>query len=206
MAAKQTNMSRRRFLQHSATLSLGPLIAPGLGEYALAASKERAVIYQGVSLDSLHPYGYSGGGINGIWLHLIEPLIVMDYTRQKYVGMLADSWEFQGRRWIFQLRRNIRFHNGVPLTSKDVAYSIERMKTDKRSLQGGDIQELEVETPDDFTVVFTTKNPHALLLDRLDTRYIISKAAAEQYGDQADNYAIGTGPYKFVSWPDRERR
>jgi peptide/nickel transport system substrate-binding protein len=167
---------------------------------ALAASKERVVIYQGVGLDSLHPYAYSGGGINGIWLHLIEPLIVMDYARKEYVGVLAQSWEFQGRRWIFQLRKNIRFHNGAPFTSKDVAYSIERMKTDKRSLQGADIADLEVETPDDFTVVFTTKNPHALLLDRLDTRYIISKAAGEKYGDQADNYAIGTGPYKFVNW------
>ena len=114
--------------------------------------------------------------------------------------MLAESWEFQGRKWIFQLKKNIRFHNGAPFTAKDVAYSIERMKTDKRSLQGGDIADLEVETPDDFTVVCTTKHPHALLLDRLDTRYIISKAAAEKYGDQADNYAIGTGPYKFVSW------
>ena len=200
MAADPNILSRRRFLQQGASLGLGALIAPAIGGTAVAASKDRAVIYQGVSLDSLHPYGYSGGGINGIWLHLIEPLIVMDYTRQKYVGMLADSWEFQGRRWIFQLRRNIRFHNGAPLTSKDVAYSIERMKTDKRSLQGGDIQELEVETPDDVTVVFITKQPLSLLLDRLDTRYIISKAAAEKYGDQADNHAIGTGPYKFVSW------
>ena len=74
------------------------------------------------------------------------------------------------------------------------------MKTDKRSMQGNDIQELEIETPDDFTVVFITKQPLSLLLDRLDTRYIISKSAAEKYGDQADNYAIGTGPYKFVSW------
>jgi peptide/nickel transport system substrate-binding protein len=200
MASKETNISRRRFLQQSTALSLGTLIGPALGGNALAASRERLVIYQGVSLDSLHPYGYSGGGINGIWLHLIEPLIAMDYTRQKYVGVLADSWEFQGRRWIFQLRKNIRFHNGAPFTAKDVAYSIERMKTDKRSLQGGDILELEVETPDDLTVVFNTKQPLSLLLDRLDTRYIISKAAGEKYADQADNYAIGTGPYKFVSW------
>jgi peptide/nickel transport system substrate-binding protein len=200
MGAIGMNMSRRRFLQQSTAVGFGALVAPALERTARAASKDRVVIYQGVSLDSLHPYGYSGGGINGIWLHMIEPLIVMDYGRKDYVGVLADSWEFQGRRWVFQLKKNIRFHNGAPFTSKDVAYSIERMKTDKRSLQGGDIAELEVETPDDFTVVFNTKNPHALLLDRLDTRYIISKAAAEKYGDQADNYAIGTGPYKFVSW------
>ncbi|HEX2230342.1 MAG TPA: ABC transporter substrate-binding protein, partial [Candidatus Binatia bacterium] len=63
-----------------------------------------------------------------------------------------------------------------------------------------DIVDLQVETPDDFTVIFSTKQPHALLLDRLDTRYIISKTAADKYGEQLDNYAIGTGPYKFVSW------
>jgi len=94
MGTDELNISRRRFLRQSTTLGLGAMIAPAVARTGLAASKERAVIYQGVSLESLHPYGYSGGGINGIWLHLIEPLIVMDYTRQKYVGVLADSWEF----------------------------------------------------------------------------------------------------------------
>src|SRR5262245_65130094 len=74
------------------------------------------------------------------------------------------------------------------------------MKSDKRSLQGADVADVEVEAADDFTVVMSTKNPSAILLDRLDTRFIISRAAADKYGDQADNYAIGTGPYKFVSW------
>ena len=160
-------VNRRRFIKLGAALGASALGTHLLPRSAIAASRERVVIFQGVGLDSLHPYAYSGGGINGIWLHIIEPLAVMDYTRQKYVGVLADSWEFQGRKWIFQLRRNIRFHNGAPFTSKDVAYSIERMKTDKRSMQGNDIQELEVETPDDFTVVFLTKQPLSLLLDRL---------------------------------------
>ena len=91
MGTKGMNISRRRFLQQSTTLGLGALIGPTLGRTALAASKDRVVIYQGVSLDSLHPYGYSGGGINGIWLHMIEPLIVMDYGRKEYVGVLAES-------------------------------------------------------------------------------------------------------------------
>src|SRR4249920_499743 len=104
MESSGNGLRRRDFLRHSAALGLGSLVAPALGRSAWALSRDRVVIYQGVSLDSLHPYGYSGGGITGIWLHIIEPLIVMDYTRQKYVGMLADSWEFQGRRWIFQLR------------------------------------------------------------------------------------------------------
>jgi peptide/nickel transport system substrate-binding protein len=188
MATDERNISRRRFLRQGANLGLGALIAPAVGGTGLAATKERAVIYQGVSLDSLHPYGYSGGGINGIWLHLIEPLIVMDYTRQKYVGMLADSWEFQGRRWIFQLRRNIRFHNGAPLTSKDVAYSIERMKTDKRSLQG-DVQDRGGDARR-FTV-FTTKN--RFLLSPAGLRYILKRKIN-------DSNTPRPGPYKYVSW------
>jgi peptide/nickel transport system substrate-binding protein len=200
MGIKVARINRRQFIQRAAALGLGAMIPPLRGPMAWAASKERVVVYQGVGLDSLHPYGYSGGGISGIWQHIIEPLAEMDYNRKEYVGVLAESWEFQGRKWVFHLKKNIRFHNGAPFTSKDVAFSIERMKTDKRSLQGTDIAEVEVETPDDFTAVLTTKNPQALLLDRLDTRFIISKAAADKYGDQMDNYAIGTGPYKFVSW------
>ena len=101
-----------------ASLGVSAVGAHLLPRSGVAASRERVVIFQGVGLDSLHPYAYSGGGINGIWLHVIEPLAVMDYTRQEYVGVLADSWEFQGRKWIFQLRRNIRFHNGAPFTAK----------------------------------------------------------------------------------------
>ena len=152
-----TAIDRRRFLRQSAALGLGTLFAPALAPRAWAATKDRIVIYQGVSLDSLHPYGYSGGGITGIWRHIIEPLIQMDYDRNEYVGVLAQSWEFQGRKWIFHLRKGVRFHNGAPFTSKDVAYSIDKLQNDKRSLQGAYVQGVEVETPDDYTVVLTTK-------------------------------------------------
>ena len=173
---------RRRFLQQSAALGLGTLFTPALASKASAATKDRVAIYQGVGLDSLHPYGYSGGGITGIWRHIIEPLIQMDYDRNEYVGVLAQSWEFQGRKWIFHLRKGVRFHNGAPLTSKDVAYSIDKLQNDKRSLQGAYVQGVEVETPDDYTVVLTTKSPNALLLTRLETRFILSK----EYGDDLD--------------------
>ena len=200
MRRKRIGINRRQFLRQGAALGLGSLITPALLAQGWAASKERVVIFQGVGLDSLHPYAYSGGGIVGIWLHMIEPLVQMDFGRNEYVGVLAESWEFQGKKWVFRLRKGIRFHNGSPFTSKDVVFSFNRMKSDKRSLQGADIADMDVEAPNDFTVVMTTKNPSAILLDRLDTRYIISKAAADKFGDQADNYAIGTGPYKFVSW------
>ena len=79
MRTNGTTIDRREFLRRGAALSVGTLIAPAFLESAWAASKDRVVIFQGVGLDSLHPYAYSGGGIVGIWQHMIEPLVQMDY-------------------------------------------------------------------------------------------------------------------------------
>jgi peptide/nickel transport system substrate-binding protein len=195
-----TDLGRRRFIKSSA-FGLGALLASSRTRWGWAASKDRVVVYQGVGLDSLHPYAYSGGGISGIWQHVIEPLVEMDYSRKEYAGLLAESWEFQGNKWVFHLRKGIRFHDGSPFTAKDVVFSIDRMTKDKRSLQRSNFREvIGVEAPDDFTVVLTTKKPNAVLLDRLNNRFIVSKAVVENNGNQLDDYKTGTGPYKLVNW------
>ena len=71
----------------------------------------------------------------GIWQHMIEPLVEIDYAKKQYFGVLAESWEFQGKKWIFRLRKNVRFHDGTPFTAQDVIHSVNRMKNDKQSLQ-----------------------------------------------------------------------
>jgi peptide/nickel transport system substrate-binding protein len=192
-------INRREFLTIGATLGLGALSAQALTRTALAASKNRVVIFQGVGLDSLHPYAYSGGGISGIWQHVIEPLVEMDFARREYVGVLAESWEFQGNRWIFHLRKKIRFHDGSPFTAKDVVFSLDRMINDRKSMQASNFAEVSgFEAPDDYTVIVATKQPSAVLLERLNNRFIVSQTAVEKNG--LDNYKVGTGPYKILSW------
>jgi peptide/nickel transport system substrate-binding protein len=171
---------------------------PGL---VLSATKERLTFLAAVSLDTLHPYAISASPHYGIWEHMIEPLIEVNYAKKEYYGVLAEKWEFQGKKWIFRLRKNIRFHDGSPFTAKDVIHSIQRIKTDKRSLQAENFRDLtEMEALDDHTVIFTTEVPNAVFLDRLYNRFMISKATADKHGDQADEHPNGTGPYKYVSW------
>ena len=201
MRAPRFAINRRQFLQRSALLGLGSLSAPAFERIAAAASRDRVVVFQGVGLDSLHPYAYSGGGISGIWQHVIEPLIEMDFSRGEYVGVLAESWEFHGKKWIFHLRKKVRFHDGSPFTSKDVLFSIDRMTRDRKSLQASNFAEVTgVEAPDDYTVVITTKQPNAVLLERLNNRFIVSRSATEKNDQQIDNTKIGTGPYKLINW------
>src|SRR5215831_11110292 len=59
---------------------------------------------------------------------------------------------------------------------------------------------VEMQAPDDHTAIFFLKRANALFLDRVENRFIISKAAADKYGDEMDQHGIGTGPYKFVSF------
>jgi peptide/nickel transport system substrate-binding protein len=202
MASKKTNVSRRKFLQRSAALGVGAAVWPGLLRRASAASRDRVVIYHSSVADSIHPYNHSSSPIYGNWQHVIEPLVELDYDKKDYVGVLAESWEFQGKQWVFKLRQGVKFHNGAPLTSKDVAFSIEKMRDEKGgSLQAPNFKDVtEVQTPDDQTVVFVTKQPLAIFLDRLENRFILSKVAGDKFGDQLYQNPIGTGPYKFVSY------
>jgi peptide/nickel transport system substrate-binding protein len=133
---------------------------------------------------------------------MIEPLVEVDYAKKNYYGILAQSWEFQGKKWIFKLRRNVRFHDGSLLTVADVIYSINRMKNDKQSLQRDNFRDLvEMHAVDDHTVAFVTEEANAVFLDRLNNRFIISKSATEaQGGEPGEQKPVGTGPYRFVSW------
>src|SRR6476660_4926339 len=195
-------MGRRQFLTQTAALGIGMAAAPAFLRNGNAASRDRVTIYHSSVADSIHPYNHSSSPIYGDWQHVMEPLIELDYNKKDYVGVLADSWQFQGNKWLFKLKKGIKFHNGAQLTSKDVAFSIEKMRDEK----GGSVQApnfkyvTEVQTPDDLTVIFVTKQPLAIFLDRLENRFILSKVAGDKFGDKLYDNPIGTGPYKFVSY------
>src|SRR4030095_16067257 len=180
-------LSRRSFLKNSGVAGLGALLGGSIVQLSYAASRERLTALSSIGLDTLHPYAHSSSPQYGIWNNMIEPLVEVNYSKRDYFGVLAESWQFQGKKWIFKLRKNVRFHDGSPFTAKDVIYSINRMKNDKQSLQGPAFSDLvEMQAADDHTVIFTTEAPNAVFLDRLDNRFMISKAAGDKLGDQAD--------------------
>jgi peptide/nickel transport system substrate-binding protein len=202
MLKKPSALSRRQFLKQSAALAAGAAVGPYFLRNADAASRDRVTIFHSSVADSIHPYNHSSSPIYGQWQHVIEPLFEYDFKRKDYVGVLAESWQFQGEKWIFKLRKGIKFHDGAPFTSRDVSFSVERMRDEKGgSLQAPNFKDVvEIQTPDDQTVIFVTKQPNAVFLDRLDNRLIVSKAAGDKFGDKFYENLIGTGPYKFVSY------
>jgi peptide/nickel transport system substrate-binding protein len=201
MHSDYDGMNRREFLRRSALAGLSVFAGTTLPGVSYSASKDRLTILSSISLSSLQPYSYSSSPEYGIWNHIAEPLVDVDYVKMDYVGVLAESWEFQGKKWVFNLKKGARFHDGSLFTAKDVIHSFQRILSDKKSPQRYALTDItEMQAADDHTLVFTTKEPTAVMLDRLTNRFILSKTAADKYGSDIDQHPTGTGPYKFVSW------
>src|SRR6185295_9859842 len=116
------------------------------------------------------------------------------------IPRLATEWKSTGdKTWEFKLRPNVKFHNGDPLTSADVKFSIERTydPNAKTSVATNFATVERIEAPDPLTVVFITRQPDALLPSRLASYggQILPRSYFERVGpDTFRQQPIGTGP------------
>jgi peptide/nickel transport system substrate-binding protein len=147
-------------------------------------------------------------------LQVYEPLV--DFNSSSEIEpALAIGWQLiDATVWQFDLRQGVRFHDGTPLTSDDVVFSIERGTSSASDFNTAVSPITAVEAADDHTVRITTAAPNPILPEQLNSIPIMSKRWAEEhdallptaYGghvDHAERHANGTGPFKLVSFePD----
>jgi peptide/nickel transport system substrate-binding protein len=126
------------------------------------------------------------------------------------VPQLAVAWRLvEPTIWEFDLRPNVRFHDGTPLTASDVVFSFTRAKTELPQGLAGRIQSIaEVRAVDEHTVRIETKFPDPQLSEKVrgidimserwaaahDARVPVNASAGEQE-NYASRHANGTGPF-----------
>jgi peptide/nickel transport system substrate-binding protein len=127
---------------------------------------------------------------------------------------LAESWMISpdGKQISFRLRP-AKFHNGDPVTSADVKFTLERiMNADTKAVARawfGDID--KIEAPDPRTVTLQLKQPNVALLVYLahpNTSIVSAKIAQAAGGDLSKKeHAVGSGPFRLAEWaPDNFMR
>jgi peptide/nickel transport system substrate-binding protein len=110
----------------------------------------------------------------------------------KIVPRLATSWKNPDENtWVFNLKKDVKFHTGRTMTADDVVYSINRTKEDDMvqnySIYNGTIS--SVKALSKYEVEIKTDKPDAVLLNKLSMVYIVD-------GENKANTATGgTGPY-----------
>ncbi len=140
---------------------------------------------------------------------------------------LAASWTQSADKlsWTFTLKNGLKFSDGTPLTSKDVAYSIDRslqpsLKSvtapyylryikDSDKLSSGAIKTIigdSLLTPNDNTITIKTSKVVPFFLDTLtfQVSYVVEKSLIDKYGNTnwTDHLTEGggSGPFKVLHY------
>jgi peptide/nickel transport system substrate-binding protein len=119
----------------------------------------------------------------------------------KLTPYLATSWKWETpTSWVFDLRRNVRWHDGTLFTSKDAAWSINRiMDPATRSIWGRIYSFVDrAEAVDDYTLRVRLKSPSVAVPQDFGRMAILPKDQFERMGKDAFfQRPIGTGPFRF---------
>lgn len=149
------------------------------------------------SLNTLNPYKVTIKNDMRVRCQIFDNLV--NYKDKVEKPRLADSYDISddGLTYTFKIKQGVKFHNGAEMTVEDVVFSYETaMKEPFMSNYTGMIE--SVEATDDTTFVVHLSRAYLPFIDCISNIYIVNKEAYES-GDP-DNYPVGTGPYKFVSY------
>jgi peptide/nickel transport system substrate-binding protein len=191
------------------------LIAGGLAWGLAAAFAEsspppagsgKVVLKLGVlaDADSLNPWvGYAGIAYE-VWSLNYDFLVNHDPEGNPVPG-LAESWETSadGLTWTFKIRQGAKWHDGVPVTARDVAFTYNYILDKKVDTLSPYLKNLDrAVAVDDYTVEMQCSKPKANMLDvwiYIVPEHIWSKV--DQPMDYKMTYPIiGSGPFQCVEW------
>jgi len=166
--------------------------------------------------------GFEGSRFVG-W-NLYDALINWDLSRSDVEAPLtpglATKWTVDAdnkKKWIFELRQGVKFHDGCDWNADVAVWNIERLTLDKvpqfNPLHFARVRSRtnnieKVEKIDDYRIAITSKTVESLFPYNLSVIFMISKCALEAAGNDYKVYAkapSGTGPYKFAAVVPRER-
>ncbi|MFZ8794688.1 MAG: ABC transporter substrate-binding protein [Acidilobaceae archaeon] len=156
--------------------------------------------------DILSTNPFMATDLRSLWVInlLYDPLVALD-PNFKVIPWLAERWEVRddGRTYVFYLRKDVRFHDGKPLTADDVVFTFKVGIGNKTARFAALAQFVEsVEKVDDYTVMFKLSKPSYLFLLSLATNlvYIVPRHVwIDKPIDWGNPEPIGTGPFKWHS-------
>lgn len=127
---------------------------------------------------------------------------------------LAETWEVSedGLTVTLNLVKNAKFHDGTPLTSEDVAFSVDVIKAN-HPFNSMFAPVERVETPDAHTAVLKLSKPHPALMLAMSGQ-LMSIIPKHIYGDgeitdvkthaRNNENVVGSGPFKLTEFKNGE--
>ena len=209
-------VSRRDFLRHGSVLGLsmsllGRIAGGGAAVFG-GASTARAQAGATIRVGQITPSGAvepvsvaAAGGL--ILLQQVGEFLCVSGQDLVLRPVLAESWKTNDKAdvWTFAIRKGVKFHDGRPMTAKDVAASIARLADPKNASNAlsafvGVLTPEGISAPDDSTVVFTLQAPNGnfpYLVSSDNYNAIILPA---DYAGDFEKTFNGTGSFKLEKY------
>ncbi|MDQ0327625.1 peptide/nickel transport system substrate-binding protein [Rhodopseudomonas julia] len=157
---------------------------------------------------TVDPHEESNSPHNAMSRHIFDSLIYRGGAAENE-PQLATSWEVvDNTHWRFHLREGVKFHDGTDFDAEDVIASVLRARDKPSQAFASYTRNItDVTAEDPHTVVVETSVPDPMILNSLSRIRIISSEHADDDVAAFDNgtAAVGTGPFKFVSYTPGDR-
>ncbi|WP_298684593.1 ABC transporter substrate-binding protein [uncultured Methanomethylovorans sp.] len=188
-------------------IMIGVVAFSGCTDSAEETGTEKVATGETGTAELIAAVGTHGGepatGFNPItgWGYNHEPLIQSTLFKKdsnaNLINDLATDYTVSedGLTWTVKIRNDVKFHDGVPLTAKDVAFTF---NTAADAAGEVDLSMLEKATAiNDETVEFKLNDNQATFINKLSVIGVVPEHA---YNENYGQNPIGSGPYKFVQW------
>src|SRR2546428_178314 len=219
------NHRMRRLAIPIAVLAVGLLLAPTSSVGAPMSSWDAKacgrmggtlVFAQAQDAVTLDPHlATDGFSVNNI-SNVFDTLVRYKVDTTAVEPSLAESWSVSpdGLVWTFKLRNGIKFHDGTPFNAEAVKINYDRQVDPQNPYHTGSFDYAEftfqnvksVEAVDPLTVRFTLSARFAPFLINMAmfSTGIASPTAIRKYGPDFFKNPVGTGPFKFVEWVEKD--
>lgn len=198
----------RSLLVVATLVALAAMTISGVSVAASSTPKRGGSMVIGISTDP----GTLNGSISGSFFdkiiasNVFSMLIRLDRSMDP-VPDLASDWTVSddGLTYTFHLVKGAMWHDGKPVTSADVKYTVEEvmMKVHPRAGTYGEVIN-RVDTPDANTAVFKLNRPFGALMNGLGYDFLILPkhiyAGTDVKTNPNNAKPIGSGPFKFKDW------